>query len=106
VPWVSASAAGWSGHSWPGEPRLAAAASFYGPLPEGRATPVPANAAVLGRYSEQDERVNATKDAARTALQEAGLTSELVTYPNARHAFSTTPVSATTPTAAAAAYTS
>jgi carboxymethylenebutenolidase len=44
-------------------------------------------AAVLGVYAELDTRVNATRDAARTALEKAGLKHEIVTYPGANHAF-------------------
>jgi len=69
-----------------GEPRLAAAAPFYGPLPDG-ASFAGSRAAVLGIYGELDARVNATRDAARAALQRAGLTHELVTFPGADHAF-------------------
>jgi carboxymethylenebutenolidase len=69
-----------------GEPRLAAAAPFYGPLPEG-ADFSGSRAAVLGVYAEQDQRVNASRDAAAAALERAGLTHEIVTYPGANHAF-------------------
>jgi carboxymethylenebutenolidase len=69
-----------------GEPRLAAAAPFYGPLPEG-ADFSGSTAAVLGIYAEQDARVNATREAATAALEAAGLTHEIVTYPGANHAF-------------------
>jgi carboxymethylenebutenolidase len=69
-----------------GERRLAAAAPFYGPLPEG-ADFSGSGAAVLGVYAEQDARVNATREAARSALEAAGLTHEIVTYPGADHAF-------------------
>jgi carboxymethylenebutenolidase len=69
-----------------GEPRLAAAAPFYGPLPEG-ADFSGSRAAVLGVYAEQDQRVNASREAAAAALERAGLTHEIVTYPGANHAF-------------------
>jgi carboxymethylenebutenolidase len=69
-----------------GEPRLAAAAPFYGPLPDG-ADFSGANAAVLGVYAEQDQRVNASRDAAAAALEAAGLSHEIVTYPGVGHAF-------------------
>jgi carboxymethylenebutenolidase len=69
-----------------GERRLAAAAPFYGPLPEG-ADFSGSQAAVLGVYAEQDQRVNASRDAAAAALERAGLTHEIVTYPGANHAF-------------------
>jgi len=68
------------------DPRLAAAAPFYGPLPEG-ADFTGSKAAVLGVYGELDTRVNASRDAARAALEKAALPHELVTYPGADHAF-------------------
>ncbi|MGP4096967.1 dienelactone hydrolase family protein [Nonomuraea sp. KM90] len=68
------------------EPRLAAAVPFYGPLPEN-ADMTGTKAAVLGVYAEQDDRVNATRDAAEAALTKAGLTHELVTFPGVGHAF-------------------
>jgi carboxymethylenebutenolidase len=68
------------------EPRLAAAAPFYGPLPDN-ADFGGAKAAVLGIYAEQDQRVNASRDAAESALKQAGLTHEIVTYPGVDHAF-------------------
>jgi carboxymethylenebutenolidase len=69
-----------------GEPRLAAAAPFYGPLPDG-ADFSGSSAAVLGVYAENDGRVNASRGAATAALEQAGLTHEIVTYPGADHAF-------------------
>jgi carboxymethylenebutenolidase len=69
-----------------GESRLAAAAPFYGPLPDG-ADFSGSSAAVLGVYAEQDARVNASREAAAAALERAGLTHEIVTYPGANHAF-------------------
>jgi carboxymethylenebutenolidase len=70
-----------------GEPRMAAAAPFYGPLPDGADFSGSPNAAVLGIYAEQDARVNASREAATAALEQAGLTHEIVTYPGADHAF-------------------
>jgi carboxymethylenebutenolidase len=70
-----------------GEPRLAASAPFYGPLPESADFSGSPNAAVLGIYAERDDRVNASRDAATAALERAGLTHEIVTYPGANHAF-------------------
>jgi carboxymethylenebutenolidase len=87
-----------------GEPRLAAAAPFYGPLPDGADFAGSPNAAVLGVYAEQDDRVNATRDAAAEALQKAGLTHEIVTFPDAGHAFFNDTGQRYNPTAAAAAY--
>jgi carboxymethylenebutenolidase len=68
------------------EPRLAAAAPFYGPFPEGgdlRGN----RAAVLGVYGGLDNRVNATRDAARAALEAARLEHEILTFTQADHAF-------------------
>jgi carboxymethylenebutenolidase len=70
-----------------GEPRLYAAAPFYGPLPDGADFAGSRNAAVLGVYAEQDARVNASRDAAAAALTKAGLTHEIVTVPGVNHAF-------------------
>ncbi|HEU4413038.1 MAG TPA: dienelactone hydrolase family protein [Polyangiaceae bacterium] len=68
------------------DPRVAAAAPFYGPLPEG-ADFAGSKAAVLGVYAENDARVNASRDAAKAALERAGLAHEIVTYPGVDHAF-------------------
>jgi carboxymethylenebutenolidase len=69
------------------EPRLAAAAPFYGPAPPDADFSGSRNAAVLGVYAEQDSRVNASRDGATAALQKAGLTHEIVTFPGVNHAF-------------------
>lgn len=69
-----------------GEPRLAAAAPFYGTTPDNPDFSGSA-AAVLGVYAENDSRVNATRDEARAALQVANLTHEIKTYPGVDHAF-------------------
>src|SRR5262245_27081231 len=69
-----------------GEPRLAAAAPFYGPFPAGgdlRGS----RAAVLGVYGGLDARVNATVPAAKAALEAAHLEHELLTFTEADHAF-------------------
>ncbi|MEO5731647.1 MAG: dienelactone hydrolase family protein, partial [Byssovorax sp.] len=68
------------------DPRLVAAAPFYGPLPDG-ADFTGSKAAVLAVYAERDARVNASRDAAKAALEKAGLTHEVVTFPDADHAF-------------------
>jgi carboxymethylenebutenolidase len=70
-----------------GEPQLAAAVPFYGPLPDGADFSGSRDVAVLGFYAEKDARVNATRDAAEQALTEAGLVHELVMEPGADHAF-------------------
>jgi carboxymethylenebutenolidase len=68
------------------EPRLAAAAPFYGPFPEGGDLSG-SRAAVLGVYGGLDARVNATRPAAKAALEEARLRHELLTFTEADHAF-------------------
>jgi len=68
------------------EPRLEAAAPFYGPFPEGGN--LKGNRAdVLGVYGGLDSRVNATREAARAALDAARLKHELLTFTEADHAF-------------------
>jgi carboxymethylenebutenolidase len=70
-----------------GEPRLAAAVPFYGPTPDNPDFAGSKDVAVLGFYGAQDERVNATEPVARAALEKAGLVFDLVTEPDANHAF-------------------
>jgi carboxymethylenebutenolidase len=69
-----------------GDPRLAAAAPFYG-TPPANADFTGSSAAVLAFYGETDMRVNATREDATAALVAAGLTHEIVTEPGAGHAF-------------------
>jgi carboxymethylenebutenolidase len=69
-----------------GERRLAAAAPFYGPFPEG-GDPTGSRAAVLGVYGGLDARVNASQPAAKAALEAARLKHELLTFTDADHAF-------------------
>ncbi len=69
-----------------GEPRVAAAAPFYGTV-EADVDFSGTSAAVLGVYGELDTRVNATLETARAALEKAGLTHELRTFPGVNHAF-------------------
>jgi carboxymethylenebutenolidase len=70
-----------------GDQRLAAAAPFYGTTPEDGADFSDSDAAVLAVYAELDNRVNATRETARQALESAGLEHEIVTYPGVNHAF-------------------
>jgi carboxymethylenebutenolidase len=70
-----------------GSPELAAAVPFYGPAPDNPDFAVSKNVAVLGFYGALDQRVNGTEPAARAALEKAGLVHELVTEPDANHAF-------------------
>ncbi|WP_433082714.1 dienelactone hydrolase family protein [Dactylosporangium sp. CA-052675] len=88
-----------------GEPRLAAAAPFYGPFPDAATLNGSKQAAVLGIYGELDSRVNATRGAAEAALSAAGMTHELVTFPGANHAFFNDTGERYNATAAAEAYT-
>ncbi|WP_219825530.1 dienelactone hydrolase family protein [Nonomuraea typhae] len=85
------------------EPRLSAAVPFYGPLP-ANADMSGSTAAVLGIYAEQDQRVNATRDAAKAALEKAGLTHEIATFAGAGHAFFNDTGQRYNPTAAAEAW--
>ena len=85
------------------EARLAAAAPFYGPFPDG-GNVAGAKAAVLGIYAELDSRVNASRPAARAALRKARLRHQIVTYPGVDHAFFNPTSSRHDPAAAAAAY--
>jgi carboxymethylenebutenolidase len=68
------------------EPRLAAAAPFYGPFPEGGSLKG-SRADVLGVYGGLDSRVNASQPMALAALQAARLKHELITFTEADHAF-------------------
>jgi carboxymethylenebutenolidase len=70
-----------------GAPQLAAAIPFYGPAPDNPDFAGSKDVAVLAFYGEQDQRVNATEPVAKSALEKAGLVHELVTEPNANHAF-------------------
>lgn len=66
---------------------LAAAFPFYGPAPDNADFRRSKDVAVLAFYGEQDQRVNATEPTARAALEKAGMVHQLVTEPNANHAF-------------------
>ncbi len=70
-----------------GSPELAAAVPFYGPTPDNPDFAGSKTVAVLGFYGALDDRVNKTEPAARAALEKAGLVHELVTEPDANHAF-------------------
>jgi carboxymethylenebutenolidase len=87
-----------------GEPRLYAAAPFYGPAPDDADFSGSPNAAVLAVYAERDSRVNASRDGAAAALRRAGLTHEIVTFPGANHAFFNDTGARYDPAAATAAY--
>jgi carboxymethylenebutenolidase len=70
-----------------GAPQLAAAVPFYGPLPDGADFSGSKDAAVLAFYGSEDARVTGTKDAAKAALDKAGLVNQIVVEQGANHAF-------------------
>jgi carboxymethylenebutenolidase len=70
-----------------GAPQLAAAIPFYGPLPENPDFSGSKGVAVLGIYAALDNRVTSSKDAAKAALDAAGMVNEIVVEPDADHAF-------------------
>ncbi|MBE1548379.1 carboxymethylenebutenolidase [Mycobacterium sp. OAS707] len=70
-----------------GASQLAAAFPFYGPAPDKPDFRGSKDVAVLAFYGEQDQRVNATEPVVRAALEQAGMVHQLVTEPNANHAF-------------------
>jgi carboxymethylenebutenolidase len=70
-----------------GEPRLAAAFPFYGPAPDNPDFRGSKDVAVLAFYGEQDQRVTSTEPVVRAALEQAGMVHQLITEPNANHAF-------------------
>jgi carboxymethylenebutenolidase len=68
------------------ERRLSAAAPFYGPFPTtGDVRGIKAD--VLGVFAGIDDRVNATREAARAALEAARVDYEILTFTEAQHAF-------------------
>jgi carboxymethylenebutenolidase len=70
-----------------GEPRLAAAVPFYGPLPDNPDFSGSRQAAVLAFYGALDTRVTSSKDAAKAALDRAGMINEEIVESGADHAF-------------------
>ena len=87
-----------------GEPQLAAAVPFYGPLPD-KPDFGGSKAAVLAIYGALDNRVTSSKDAAAAALKNAGLVNDIVVEQNADHAFFNDTGPRYNPTAAADAWT-
>lgn len=67
-------------------PELGAAVPFYGPAPDLAEVPN-IQAAVLGMYAEQDERINGGKADLEQALADAGVTHQMNLYPGVNHAF-------------------
>jgi carboxymethylenebutenolidase len=66
--------------------RLSAAVPFYGPLPNDPDF-TGSKAAVLAIYAALDSRVTRSQNAAKAALDRAGLVNDIVVEPNADHAF-------------------
>ena len=69
-----------------GEPQLAAAVPFYGPLPDNPDFSG-SKAAVLAFYADGDTQMTAAKDVAKAALDKAGLVNQIVVEPNVLHGF-------------------
>jgi carboxymethylenebutenolidase len=70
-----------------GAPELAAAVPFYGPAPDNPDFSGSKDVAVLGFYGAQDQRVTSTEPVVKAALEKAGNVHDLVTEPDANHAF-------------------
>jgi len=70
-----------------GTPALAAAVPFYGPAPDDPDFGGSRDVAVLAFYGALDQRVNATEPVVRAALEKAAMVHELITEPDANHAF-------------------
>jgi carboxymethylenebutenolidase len=70
-----------------GEQRLVAAVPCYGTPSDNPNFSGSRQCAVLGVYAENDARVNATREAARSALEAAGMTHEIRTFDGVGHAF-------------------
>ncbi|MEE6169723.1 MULTISPECIES: dienelactone hydrolase family protein [unclassified Mycolicibacterium] len=70
-----------------GAPQLAAAVPFYGPAPDDPDFSGSRQAAVLAFYGALDQRVTSTEPVVRAALEKAGMVHDLVTEPDANHAF-------------------
>lgn len=68
------------------EGRLAAAVPCYG-TPGADPDFTGLRAAVFGVYAQNDGRVNGTREAARSALEKAGVTHEFKEYPGVGHGF-------------------
>jgi carboxymethylenebutenolidase len=70
-----------------GAPELAAAVPFYGPAPDNPDFSGSKDVAVLAFYGAQDQRVTSTEPIVKAALEKAGNVHDLVTEPDANHAF-------------------
>ncbi|MDQ6724586.1 MAG: dienelactone hydrolase family protein [Actinomycetota bacterium] len=69
-----------------GEPRLSAAAPFYGTVASDVSF-ARNKAAVFALYGETDSRVNATRDMAKAALDATTVAHQIKTYPGVGHGF-------------------
>jgi carboxymethylenebutenolidase len=87
-----------------GESRLHAAVPFYGLMSNNADLSGALPAAVFAIYGELDTEVNANQPAVEAALQKAGLTHEIITYPGVNHGFFNETDPRYNQTAAAAAY--
>lgn len=70
-----------------GEPRLSAAAPYYGPFPANGDLRGPRIAAVLAVYGGLDDRINPSIDHAQAALEAARMRYEIAIFQGADHAF-------------------
>ncbi len=68
-------------------PKIAAAVSYYGPVPDPASQIATTNAAILGQYGANDARVNGTVPALEQAMKDSGKTFEKRVYDGAGHAF-------------------
>jgi carboxymethylenebutenolidase len=68
-------------------PKIAAAVSYYGPVPQPASQMSATNAAILGQYGGNDARVNGTVPDMEKVLQESGKVFEKRVYDGANHAF-------------------
>lgn len=66
---------------------ISVAVPFYGPLPDNPDFAGSKNAAVLAFYGALDTRVTSSQQAAKAALDRAGLVNDIIIEPNAEHAF-------------------
>jgi carboxymethylenebutenolidase len=68
-------------------PKIAAAVCYYGVTPEPASQMSATNAAILGQYGGNDNRVNGTIPALEQAMKDSGKTFEKRVYDGANHAF-------------------
>jgi carboxymethylenebutenolidase len=68
-------------------PKIAAAVPYYGVTPEPASQMSATNAAILGQYGANDQRVDATIPALEQVMQQSGKTFQKYLYEGAGHAF-------------------